>query len=82
MPEKQGSHIEVDRLLASFDDDDDTLSELLDRMGLLAYIEAIEDEGERAKVRAEVIDKLKSALEEINKQPINQGQAKLDFIHF
>lgn len=45
----------------------------------MAYIEAIEDEGERAKVQAEVIDKLKLALEEINRQPINQGQAKTQF---
>lgn len=70
------SRINEDRQFASFDDDDETLTELLDRMGLLKYIEAIKDPEEQARVKDEIIKNLKPVLEKINVLPINRPQAK------
>lgn len=74
-------NIEEDRLFAYFDDNDEALTELLRRMGILEHLQAIQDPADRLEVTANVIRDLRSTLEEINGLPINKpkGLAETKF---
>lgn len=81
MTENHNSHrIEEGRFFTGFDDTEEALTELLRRMGLLEFIEAIEDPAERARVKAEIIESLRPVLEGINKKPINTPEGQVAFI--
>jgi hypothetical protein len=81
MTENHNPHrIEEGRFFTGFDDTEEALTELLRRMGLLEFIEAIKDPAERARVKAEIINSLRPVLEDIKELPINKPEGQVKFL--
>ena len=66
-----------DSQYVAFDDTDEDLAEALRRLGILEYIERVEDPQEREEARREAIRSLKGVFDEIRDAPANQPEGEV-----
>ncbi|MCI0564144.1 MAG: hypothetical protein MN733_37190 [Nitrososphaera sp.] len=67
---------EEDGIFVAFDDTEEDLTEALRRIGILPYIERIEDPQQGEAARQEAISALRSALNEIKDLPVNEPEGE------
>lgn len=66
-----------DSQYVAFDDTDEDLAEALRRLGILEYIERVEDPQEREEARRKAIRSLKGVFDEIRDAPANQPEGEV-----
>ena len=69
-----------DSQYVAFDDTDEDLTEALRRLGILEYIEQIEDSQKREEVRQEAMQSLRRVFNEIKDAPVNQPEGEVSTI--
>jgi len=71
---------EEDGAFVAFDDTEEDLTEALRRIGILPYIEQIEDRLQHDAARQEAIRTLRSALNELKDLPVNEPEGEFSIL--